>query len=136
MAKEESQAPPSKTVVVKKAAATKASTKTKKPTTKEKIYGDRSMHHHGILQMSADELHEAYPFTVDLIFNTVMTKKEFHEKKVPDASCLFGTEKDGTTAHRFVIGNEQGEILPQVSQCQVDHVGERQGLWEDDYHHH
>eukprot|EP00316_Scyphosphaera_apsteinii_P003732 CAMPEP_0119319200 /NCGR_PEP_ID=MMETSP1333-20130426/48726_1 /TAXON_ID=418940 /ORGANISM="Scyphosphaera apsteinii, Strain RCC1455" /LENGTH=109 /DNA_ID=CAMNT_0007325555 /DNA_START=139 /DNA_END=468 /DNA_ORIENTATION=- len=41
-----------------------------------------------------------------------MAKKQFDEKAVPDASCLLGVKEDGSQ-HRWVVGNEEGEILPK-----------------------
>lgn len=80
---------------------------------REDVYGNRSQRHHAIFTMSEEGLHDEYPWVESLTFNITMTKKEFNEAKVPDASCLFGTKQDGST-HRFVVGNEQGEILPKL----------------------
>jgi hypothetical protein len=77
------------------------------------IYGDRSERHQTIMTMCEDELHSEHPWTASLEFNELMLKKEIDEKEVPDGSCLLGTKKDGTT-HRFVVANEQGEILPKL----------------------
>jgi hypothetical protein len=63
--------------------------------------------------MDPDELHEAFPWTTELLFNEAMTKADLgKEHLVPDKHCLFGTKQDGTT-HRFIIANRQGEILPR-----------------------
>ena len=78
----------------------------------ETIYGDRSKRHHAIMLMPQQKLHEKYPWVADVVFNETMTKKEFNEKLVPDESCLLGTKPDGKR-YRFVVGNEQGEILPK-----------------------
>jgi hypothetical protein len=77
------------------------------------IYGDRSGRHQAIMTMSEDELHSEHPWTASLEFNESMLKKEIDEKEVPNESCLLGMKKDGTT-HRFVVANEQGEILPKL----------------------
>jgi len=80
---------------------------------KEKMYGFREMHHHHILMMTEEQLHEAHPFVVSLVFNEVMKKKDFNEKNVPDEACIMGVRMDNRKTHRFVVGNEQGEILPR-----------------------
>jgi len=79
----------------------------------ETVYGDRSQRHHDIMTMALEDLHENHPFVQDITFNETMLKKEFNEKNVPDSSCLFGVKENGKE-HRFVIGNEQGEILPKL----------------------
>jgi hypothetical protein len=59
-----------------KPTAAKAKTNAPKTTkSKEKIYGDRKQRHHSILLMDQDELHESFPFTASLAFNTIMTKR-------------------------------------------------------------
>jgi hypothetical protein len=42
-----------------------------------------------------------------------MRKKQFNENLVPLGSVIMGTRSDGQP-HRFVVGNEEGEILPSV----------------------
>lgn len=81
----------------------------------DQIYGARSDRHQQIMLLSADELHEQYGFTAELVFNETMTKKEFNEKNVPPASILEGTKgkDDKIETYSWVIGNEQGEILPK-----------------------
>ena len=66
--------------------------------------------------MNETELHSEYLWTSALTFNTSMTKKEINEKSIkagnaPEASTILG-DKAGAT-HRWVIGNEAGEVLPR-----------------------
>lgn len=110
MAKKGGDSKSSKKTAQKKGGGTKAKANKR---VQEKMYGDRDRAHHLIMTMEAEDLHEEYPFTEELVFNQTMKKKDFNQKKVPDESCLIGTKKDGKI-HRFVIGNEQGEILPQL----------------------
>ena len=79
------------------------------------LYGDRSRRHDEILTLSAGALHARFPFTVELKFNTTMTKKsgysESQAKKVA-ASFLHGTKANGKP-HQWVFGNQFGEVLPK-----------------------
>lgn len=76
------------------------------------IYGPRKQRHQAIMLMEEEELHAKHPWTKDVVFNEVMKKGEFSEKNVPDASVIGGTKADGKP-QRWVVGNEQGEILPK-----------------------
>ena len=80
------------------------------------VYGQRKDRHQRILMMNETELHSEYLWTSALTFNTSMTKKEINEKSIkagnaPEASTILG-DKAGAT-HRWVIGNEAGEVLPR-----------------------
>ena len=80
------------------------------------LYGDRTRRHDEILTLSADALHARFPFTVELKFNTTMTKKGggFSESlaKKNAASFLHGTKANGKP-HQWVFGNQFGEVLPK-----------------------
>ena len=89
-------------------------------------HGARLDTHHEILALSQDELRERHPWTKGLRFNERMLRGEFDESCVPDDSCLFGTAPRG--AKRWVIGNEQGEILPaylHAAWCMIEARKER-----------
>ena len=75
------------------------------------VYGDRSARHQRIMMLSASALHDEFPWTADLAFNSSMTKGQFDEKAIPDASCIMGSKAG--VEHRYCVGNEQGEILPK-----------------------
>jgi hypothetical protein len=70
----------SKTAKEKPTAAKAKTTAPKTTKSKEKIYGDRKQRHHSILLMDQDELHESFPFTASLAFNTTMAIKGFQRK--------------------------------------------------------
>ena len=82
---------------------------------------------HEILGMAPEELHEAYPFTAGLVFNQKMLRGEFQVSHVPDEVVLVGSKiypmpanhytfpgtlPGNRAPHRWVVGNEAGEILP------------------------
>lgn len=82
---------------------------------------------HEILGMAPEELHEAYPFTAGLVFNQKMLRGEFQASHVPDEVVLVGSKiypmpanhytfhgtlPGNRAPHRWVVGNEAGEILP------------------------
>ena len=83
----------------------------------DNVYGERKDRHQAILLMDASALHLAFPWTSDLVFNESMMKSELDEKKIkekdgaPKTSTILG-DKDGEV-HRWIIGNEAGEILPK-----------------------
>ena len=84
-----------------------------------------------VLQLSTAELHDAHPWTSDLIFNEKLQRGEFDQSK---GMSILGTKPKvlpprdrspfqfgpraqadpGRTAHRWVIGNEAGELIPQM----------------------
>ena len=66
--------------------------------------------------LTEEQLHERFPWTAELAFNTSMTKKDVDEKTVPDGVVLLGykTENGKEKVHRFNIGNNAGEILPKL----------------------
>lgn len=98
----------------------------------EKAYGPRVATVHGVLQLTAEQLHEAYPFTSTLVFNETMQRGEFNESNVPPEACVTGSQAsllpprdhgrsdsclpERRVTHRWVVGNEQGEILPRYLQ--------------------
>ena len=66
--------------------------------------------------LTEEQLHERFPWTAELAFNTSMTKKDVDEKTVPDGVVLLGykTENGKEKVHRFNTGNNAGEIMPQL----------------------
>ena len=75
--------------------------------------------------LTADELAERFPWTDRLAFNTDMKKGAFKEKNVPAGSYLVGTKQDKggqQIEHRWVVGNEQGEILPSFLLCKLQAI--------------
>ena len=66
--------------------------------------------------LSEEELHTRFPWTAGLAFNTTMVKKDVDEKSVPDKVVLIGTktEKGEEKIHRFNLGNNLGEIMPNL----------------------
>jgi len=92
-------------------------------------HGPRNPAFQRILNMTEEELHEAYPFTSELVFNEKMQRGEFSEARVPESACFYGNKpvlmpqqnRDGEyltlperrSTHRWVVGNEAGEILPR-----------------------
>ena len=83
----------------------------------DSVYGERKDRHQAILLMDPSALHDRFPWTAKLVFNESMMKSELDEKKIkeeggaPKTSTILG-DKDGEV-HRWVIGNEAGEILPK-----------------------
>ena len=83
----------------------------------DSVYGERKDRHQAILLMDASALHDRFPWSAKLVFNESMMKSELDEKKIkeeggaPKTSTILG-DKDGEV-HRWVIGNEAGEILPK-----------------------
>ena len=66
--------------------------------------------------LTEEQLHERFPWTAELAFNTSMTKKDVDEKTVPDGVVLLGykTENGKEKVHRFNTGNNAGEIMPKL----------------------
>lgn len=48
---------------------------------RRQVYGERSDRHQEIMMMDADALHEAHPFTEDLVFNEARRLGDRHPKK-------------------------------------------------------
>ena len=74
--------------------------------------------------LDENELHERFPWTASLVFNTEMKKGGFSEKHVPSDSYLVGSKKTKgvPVEHRWVVGNEQGEILPAFLLCKLQAI--------------
>jgi len=99
--------------------------------------------------LTEEQLHERFPWTAELAFNTSMTKKDVDEKTVPDGVVLLGykTEKGVEKVHRFntcaatpapaacttpvsgslahlvgLSGNNAGEILPKLLMAKLQMI--------------